>query len=86
MTERVPPVNRESLSQPEQESYDSLANVVKTMFGAPEQSPFTYTRSSDDALIGPMPFLLAAPEAGKSFMAIYGKIGAIPGLPADAVE
>lgn len=86
MAERLPPVQRDSLSASDQKAYDSLANGAAGMFGDPEKSPFTYQRSSDGALVGPFPFFLASPEAGEHYMYLFGKLGKIPGFPADAKE
>lgn len=86
MTDRLPPVKREDLPLSEQGSFDSLADLAGNLFGPPEQSPFVYRRASDDAFVGPFPLFLAAPEAGEHSMALFGKIGAIPGLPPDARE
>ncbi|KAK3696004.1 hypothetical protein LTR37_018222 [Vermiconidia calcicola] len=85
-SDRLPPVKREDLPASEQNSFDSLANLAGSLFGPPEKSPFIYKRSSDNAFVGPFPLFLAAPEAGEHAMALYGKLGKIPGLPADAKE
>ena len=86
MADRLPPVKRSDLPEPEQQAFDSLASLAGNLFGPPAQSPFIYKRQSDDAFVGPFPLFLAAPEAGEHTMALYGKLGGIPGLPADAKE
>jgi hypothetical protein len=84
--ERLPPVKRDDLPASEHAGFDSMMNLTTTLFGDPESSPFTYKRSSDGALVGPFPLFLAAPEAGEYSVGLFGKLGKIPGLPADAKE
>jgi alkylhydroperoxidase family enzyme len=86
MADRLPPVTRESLAPSEQAAFDSLTNLATKLFGDPKSSPFTYARSSDGALVGPFPLYLAAPDAGEHAVGLFGKLGRIPGLPADAKE
>ena len=86
MAERLPPQTRDSLSGPEQDGFDSITSLASTLFGDPKSSPFVYARPSDGALVGPMPFFLASPQAGEHVMGLFGKLGQIPGLPAEAKE
>jgi hypothetical protein len=82
--DRLPPLKREDYASPA--AFDNAANMAGSLFGPPEKSPFVYKRASDGALVGPFPFVLAAPEAGEYVMGVYQKIAGIPGLPADAKE
>lgn len=85
MGDRIPSLTRDDFPPEQQESYDDTTNFVQSMFGPPDQSPFKYKRS-DGAFMGPLPFFLAAPEAGKAYMAMFNKLAAIPGFPPDAKE
>lgn len=86
MGDRLPPVTREEVPESEHAAFDSLTSLAGKMFGPPEDSPFIYKRATDGAFVGPFPFFLAAPEAGEPYMALFGKLAAIPGLPKDARE
>ena len=84
--ERLPPVKRDDLPASEHEGFDSMMNLTTKLFGDPESSPFTYQRASDGALVGPYPAFFAAPEVGEHAVGLFGKLGRIPGFPADAKE
>lgn len=83
---RLPPLHRKDLDSPEQKAaFDTLEKEASTIFGPPGQSPFVY-KDDSGAFVGPLPILLAAPEAGTHLLGTFRKLAAIPGLPADAKE
>lgn len=83
---RLPSRKRSDITdQKEKAAFETLEKEASTTFGAPGQSPFIY-KDSRGALVGPFPFFLAAPEAGTHLLGLFRKLGAIPGLPAEARE
>jgi len=78
---RLPPAGPGSLPGDQQQSYEDLSQIAEKAFG----DKFTWRRK-DGSLVGPFPFFLAAPEAGKGFLEYLGKLAAIPGLPTEAKE
>jgi 4-carboxymuconolactone decarboxylase len=80
---RFPPLGRNEYL--DSSAFDALEQETSAIFGPQEKCPFVY-KDANGHLIGPFPFYLAAPDAGLQMMGIFGKLGRIPGLPADAKE
>ena len=78
---RLPPTTRDKLSPAQQSAHDELTELAEKGFG----DKFIWKRE-DGAMVGPFPAFIAAPEVGVDMIKLIGKLGTIPGLPADAKE
>ncbi|KAK1055659.1 hypothetical protein LTR12_008531 [Friedmanniomyces endolithicus] len=80
---RLPPLPRSDLPPAAQQAHDTISSFFAS---SPLGTAFDYKRPTDDALIGPMPFYLAAPDIGQGVMGLVGKAAALPGLSLEARE
>lgn len=81
---RLPPKLRSELTPAEQEVHDKFYAVSERSFG-PSGSKFIWKDNSNDALIGPFPFFMAAPPAGNVLYDLIYAFAKLP-LPPDARE